>query len=231
VLALFCLITCIVGADGLKSVHYKELFNKISEEKRNKILNSAIIEFADHSFDSTNINNIAKKSGISIGAMYSYFGSKEELYATILQCAVETLKSVLDEIMLGDEDLLGKISRIIKSIQQHSRSNVHLTKLYCQMTSENRTEFIYKVVSEIEGVTAGLYTALLNEAQKSGSIRKDIDTRLFAFFLDNLFISLQFSYSCEYYKKRLEMFVDEEVFKNDDLVAEQLLKFIKGALC
>lgn len=208
---------------------YNDSFTKISEEKRNRILKTATTEFANHGFDSANINVIAKNSGISIGSMYSYFSSKEDLFSTVVHHAAETLKSILDEIMQSEEDLLVKLERIIKAIQLNSRTNVLLTKLYGQLTAENRPDLISKIVSEIESVSAELYSAFLEKAQKEKLIREDIDVKLFAFFLDNLFVSLQFSYACEYYKERLKIFAGEDVFEKDDLVAEQMMKFIKGA--
>lgn len=214
---------------SMKSILYNETFTRISEEKRNKILQTATNEFAEHGFESANINTIAKKSGISIGAMYSYFNSKENLFITIIQYAVETLKSVLDEIMLSDHDLLFKLEKIIQAIQLNSRENVQLTKLYGQLTAENRSDLISQIVSDMESVSADIYTKFLEQAQNEKIIRDDINVNLFAFFLDNLFITLQFSYSCEYYKKRMKIFVGEDIFENDDLVAEQLLEFIKSA--
>ncbi|MBC8586777.1 TetR/AcrR family transcriptional regulator [Paratissierella segnis] len=213
----------------MKTALYNDTFIKISEEKRNKIMQTAIAEFAEHGFESANINIIAKKSGISVGAMYSYFNSKEDLFATTVHYAVETLKSVLDEIMLEDADLLWKIEKIIKAIQINSRSNLLLTKLYNQMTAENRTDLIYQIVSEVESVSANLYTDLIEKAKEEKLIRTGIDAKLFAFFLDNLFVSLQFSYSCEYYKERFKIFAGADIFDKDDLVAEELMKFIKAA--
>ena len=99
------------------------------------------------------------------------------------------------------------------------------------MTTENNYELVWKIASEMEGITANLYASIIKKAQDDGIVRNDINPKYSAFFLDNLFVLLQFSYSCEYYKKRLKMFIDENVFDNDDLVAEELLKFIKGALC
>lgn len=214
---------------NMKPALYNDSFTKISEEKRNRILQTAITEFANHGFDSANINVIAKNSGISIGSMYSYFVSKEDLFFTVAHYAAETLKAVLDEIMLSEDDLLCKLEKIIKAIQLNSRTNELLTKLYGQLTAENRPDLISQIVLDIESVSANLYTSFLEKAQKEKIIRDDINVKLFAFFLDNLFISLQFSYSCEYYKERLKIFTSEDIFNNDDLVAEQLMKFIKSA--
>lgn len=213
----------------MNSNHILEAFNRISEEKRNRIFNAAINEFAEHGFESTNINNIAQNAGVSIGSMYKYFKNKEELYLAIIHFGVESLKGILEETISGEEDLLGKIEKIIKAIQSYSRSNINLTKVYNQMTNESHSGLVWEIVSDMEGVTAQLYSSLIEEAKAAGTVRNDADSKLFAYFLDNLFILLQFSYSCEYYKERLKMFVGEDVFDNDDLVSEQLMKFIKGA--
>ncbi len=213
----------------MKHVYYTESFEKITQEKRDKILGSAISEFAEHGFDSANINKIAKDAGVSIGSMYKYFSSKEDLFLTVVHFGVETTKAVLEEIIRSEGSLLTRIERIIRAIQSHSRSNMHLTMLYNEMTTESHSELVWKIVSDMEGVTAGLYSALIKEAQEKGDVRKDIDSNLFAFFLDNLFILLQFSYSCEYYRERLKLYVAEDILDNDELVADQLLKFIKGA--
>lgn len=209
--------------------YFKEAFKKVSEEKRNKILDTAIVEFAEHGFESANINNIALNSGVSVGSMYKYFDNKEDLFLTIIHYGVETLKTILSGIIQVEEPLDVRIEKIIKVIQTHSRENEHLTKLYNEMATESRSNLVWKIVSDMENATAGLYTSYIKEAQEAGIVRADINPRYFAFFLDNLFILLQFSYACEYYKERMKIFVGEDVFGQDDEVANELMKFIKGA--
>ncbi len=202
---------------------------KISDEKRKKILDAAIMEFSERGFDSANINSIAQNSGISVGSIYKYFDNKEDLFLTMVHFGVETLKKVLKEIMESDEHLESRIEKIIRAIQSHSRSNVHLTKLYNGMATESHSDLVWKIVSDMENATAGLYTSFIKEAQAAGQVRADVNANLFAFYLDNLFILLQFSYACEYYKERMKIFVGEDIFDKDELVVEQLMKFIKGA--
>ncbi|HOM88904.1 MAG TPA: TetR/AcrR family transcriptional regulator, partial [Spirochaetota bacterium] len=52
---------------------HKETFERISPEKRDRIITIATKEFAKNGFKGANINIIAKKAGISIGSMYNYF--------------------------------------------------------------------------------------------------------------------------------------------------------------
>src|SRR5690554_4802014 len=207
-----------------------ESFNKLSADKQEKILQTAIFEFATHGYNSANINKIAEKAGISVGSIYKYFNNKRDLYLTVISLSVEKLKTVLEEIVERKVDFLSTVEEIIKAIQRHSRKNIYLTTLYNEMTTENNSEFVWKIVSNIEGVTAKLHASFIEEAQKNEDARTDIDPTYFAFFLDNLFILLQFSYACEYYKERLKMFIDDQVFEHDELLVQQLMKFIKGAL-
>lgn len=209
--------------------HSKEAFNKLAPEKQQKILQSAVQEFAEHGYDSANINNIASNAEISIGSMYKYFNSKADLYLTVAQMGAETLRTALEQIISEEDPLLVSIEKIIRAIQSYSRQQQCLTRLYNEMTTENHSDLIWTVVSDIEGVTADLYAALIAKAQQAGEIRNDADTRYFAFFLDNLFILLQFSYACDYYKKRLKMYVSDDAFDNDEFMVEQIMKFIKGA--
>ena len=98
------------------------------------------------------------------------------------------------------------------------------------MATESNAEFAMLIASEIEGVTSDLYSTYLQKAQQDKQIRQDIDPRFFAFFIDSLFMMLQFSYSCEYYKDRMQLYTYENVFDDDALVRTQAMNFIKGAL-
>jgi len=208
----------------------KESFSKLPPNKQEKILQTAIAEFAEHGFDGANINIIAKKAGISVGSMYKYFNTKHDLYLMVVSSSVDKLNSVLNKIIGCKVDFLSTVEKIIRAIQVYSRENTYLTKLYNEMTTENNPEVVGKIVSNMEGITAKLYASFIEEAQKNEAARRDIDPRYFAFFLDNLFILLQFSYTCEYYKERLKLFIGDDVFDHDQLLVAELMKFIKGAL-
>ena len=208
----------------------RESFSKLSPDKQEKILQTAIVEFAEHGFDGANINIIAKKAGISVGSMYKYFKTKHDLYLMAVSSSVDKLKAVLNGIISRKMNFLNTVEAIIRAIQIHSRENISLTRLYNEMATENDPAVVGQIVSAMEGITAKLYASFIAEAQKNEGVRQDIDPRYFAFFLDNLFILLQFSYTCEYYKERLKLFIDEDVFAHDELLVAELMKFIKGAL-
>ncbi|MPM59539.1 hypothetical protein SDC9_106383 [bioreactor metagenome] len=51
---------------------------------RNKIIEEALREFNEKGYEGTSIRNIAKKSNTSVGNLYKYFKSKEELHENIV---------------------------------------------------------------------------------------------------------------------------------------------------
>lgn len=212
-------------------INANDIFHRISEEKQNIILEAALTEFAQFGYSEANINKIAERAHVSVGSIYKYFNDKQNLYLAIINYSVETLRTVLNQIMDGNDDFFGTVEKIIEVTQKYSKSKVNFAKLYNEMTTENNSELAWKTAADVEGVTAKLYASLIEEAQRKGVVKKDIDPRYFAFFIDNLFILLQFSYSCDYYKERLKMFVGEEAFEDDALLRAQLMKFIRGALC
>ena len=52
-----------------------------SEETRRQILDTALVLFRDNGFESTTIREIATQAGLSLGAAYYYFNSKEAIVA------------------------------------------------------------------------------------------------------------------------------------------------------
>ena len=56
-----------------------------------------------------------------------------------------------------------------------------------------------------------------------------IEPQLFAFFFDNLLMMLQFSYSCEYYQERMQIFCGEAALE-DTKMADRLTRFLLGAM-
>lgn len=63
----------------------KETFLKLSEEKKQKVLNAAKREFARVPIEQVSIKNIVEDAEIARGSFYQYFESKEDLLAYILK--------------------------------------------------------------------------------------------------------------------------------------------------
>ena len=209
---------------------YKEAFERASDERKEKILEVGINEFASKGYENANINIIAKNAGISIGLMYKYFNTKEDLFITCIQRGMSILDDAVDEILKSDDKLLTKAEKLIRTTCQLSQKDANYVKLYNEITSERNSEKAMEFAKAIEGETSKKYVKCITDALAKGDVRQDMDPRLFAFFLDNLLTSLQFSFTCDYYRNRLEIYTGVNVAElSEEQIVKQLLKFIESA--
>lgn len=209
---------------------YKEAFERASDERKEKILEVGIKEFASKGYENANINVIAKNAGISIGLMYKYFSTKEDLFITCIQRGMSILDDAVDEILKSDDKLLVKAEKLIRTTCQLSQKDAYYVKLYNEITSERNSDKAKEFAKAIEETTSKKYVKCITDALAKGDVRQDMDPRLFAFFLDNLLTSLQFSFTCDYYRNRLEIYTGVNVNElSEDQIVKQLLKFIESA--
>lgn len=59
----------------------KQTFFNLPEEKRNRLLKAAQVEFRKYSFNEASISHIIERANISRGSFYQYFEDKADLYA------------------------------------------------------------------------------------------------------------------------------------------------------
>lgn len=215
----------------IEKQYYKDAFERAGEERQNKILEMGIEEFSSKGYENANINVIAQKSGISIGLMYKYFSTKEDLFLTCLKRGMDILEKALYNIMISDDKLLIKAEKLIRTICMHSKKYSNYIKMYNEISSaKGSTDKIKLMVEEIETRRSSIYITSIGQALAKGDVRADLDPRLFAFFLDNLLTELQFSYTCDYYREKFKIYTGVDVNEADDeQVISQLLKFIESA--
>lgn len=208
----------------------QKTFDHLPVEKQQLILSTATEEFAQCGYEKANINVIADKAGVSIGSLYRYFSSKEDLFLKTVHEGTLFLSSTLEPIISSDQPILEKLRSIIHVIQTTSREHQSLIKLYSEMTSVGNRALAQRLSNEIETISAEAYARLLKDGQDRGEVRKDMDPRLGAFFLDNLFMSLQFSYVNGYYIQRFRTYAGEAIIEQDEKVAREMVNFIQSAL-
>lgn len=206
------------------------LFNRIDEEKQERILAAAIEEFAAHGYTGANVNRIAQAADISVGALYKYFSTKDALFLYIVEVAAQRLAEHVNRIVGEDIRLLSKIEKLLRIAYEYSETDPALIKLYNVFMSENDTVRAEALAQRLEGITAKAYTTLLAEAQSRGEIRADIDPGVLAYMLDNQLINMQFSFACNYYQKRFFMFVGEKNVRDREFVIHSMMRVIESML-
>lgn len=205
-----------------------ELFFRINEEKRERILSAIVEEFAGRGFANANVNNIAKRAGISVGALYKYFPTKDDLYMYIIEASSQIIEDYVIGILEEDIRFLSKIEKLLRLAQDYSKHEPDLIKLYNVFSAENDTEQAQMIAARIESITSSAYRKLIKNAQENNEIRDDIDAGILAFMLDNQLMAMQFSFACAYYDKRYSLFLGERNSKDNEYVINNMMKVIEG---
>ncbi len=75
-----------------------EQFEKMRQESRTIILETALTLFGQKGYHTTSMREIAEKADVSKGLLYNYFESKKDLLKNVLEMMMEELSQILEEI-------------------------------------------------------------------------------------------------------------------------------------
>ena len=207
-----------------------KIYQKLSEEKQNDLINAGIKEFADKGLTGASLSAIAKNAGISVGVIYKYYSDKNALFLACVHYGLETLSEVLNDVISHEDDIELCVKNIVNAVVQTSIDGSEINRMYNTISSMEANIFAKELAQEIEGVSAKGYCDLIAKSQKMGKIDKNADSNLFAFFFDSILMMIQFSYSCDYYKERLKLYCGQDVFENNEKMVNELTRFLLNAL-
>lgn len=214
---------------SINTVHHKPAFERAQDSYKSAVLEAGINEFSSLGLEKANINVIAKKAGVSVGLLYKYFDTKEDFFLTCVDEAMTTLENIIYSVVNSDDKILVRAEKLIRAIQATSGADSKYVKLYNEITKLSGNEDAAALAERVEGISAKAYTRFIESAKESGDIRADCDARMFAFFFDSLLMSLQFSYTCDYYRERLKIYCGDDIFSDNEKMVRELLKFIESA--
>lgn len=205
-----------------------ELFEKQNKDKQKRIIEAAILEFSEKGFENANTNKIARNANISVGSLFKYFENKTDLFLYIVKLAEAELESQIHSVLSMGKGFFETVGMILSLIDEYSKTDKALVRLYYEMTSIGQSSLVETVVSTLEKVAGSEYKTIIKKAQDRGEIRADVDPAVVAFILDNIFMSLQFSYAMPYYQLRKRLFVGEDI--DDKKIIQETMSILRNAL-
>ena len=204
------------------------MLKKLSEEKLEELLEAGVEEFALHGPAGASMRGIADRVGISVGALYKYYGDKDGFFRACLSRSLEALDAVLAEVTGEEAGLREYARRIIRALLRFSREHGAYVRLYGTLTASGGEEAA-ELAREIESVTARLYTRYIAAGQASGDLRQDMEPGMLAFFFDSLLMMVQFAGCCDYYRERFRLYCGGTTEEQEERLERELLKFFESA--
>jgi AcrR family transcriptional regulator len=156
---------------------------------RNKLLQAAEFEFGEKGFHEAAISGITYRAGVALGTFYTYFNSKEEIFAALVAYMSERTRRWVGERVAGAADRLEAerigLEAYIEFVRQHKG--------------------LYRIITEAEFVAndafrahyegfARAYLENLERAGKRGEIRKgDYEVWSWAIIGIDVFLGMRYA--------------------------------------
>ncbi|HOT62852.1 MAG TPA: TetR/AcrR family transcriptional regulator [Treponemataceae bacterium] len=141
------------------------------EKRRQEILNIGLDLFIRKGFAATKISDIAERANMSIGLLFHYFKSKEELYEELIQIGISGSKAILPD---ADTDPIAFFEATAKKVLDYAVNDPFTAKMFVLINQaehgDGANESIMKHLQQDEETLAS-FAALIEEGQRNGTIR------------------------------------------------------------
>lgn len=147
------------------------------QKARDKIIETAGRLFSQKGYDATSVHEICTTAGVSKGAFYHYFSTKETLFLILLEDWVERMKRVLagegDDQIPFPESLLNMADRSYEIFQTTEKNFSVMIGFWKEAL---RTPELWARSMRPYEESLSLVQKQVRDGQQTGLIRSDLDT-------------------------------------------------------
>jgi AcrR family transcriptional regulator len=207
--------------------NFGALFLKMEyNDKQIQIIEAAEKLFAEQGFAGTSVRDIAEAAHVNLAMISYYFGSKEKLMEAMFHHRGSDFKIQLENI-LQNKNLspIQKVEKLIDDYIDRIFRKQCFHKILTREQMANSTSAITEHIYQLKQRNYSLIKQLINEGQKSGDFKKNID---FSFLMMTLSgTASQLVTAQQYYRKinNLESMPDEEFEK---IIKKKLSSYLKN---
>jgi AcrR family transcriptional regulator len=148
---------------------------KVKDERREKILASALALYASKGLAATKISDIAEKTGMSQGLVYHYFKSKEQIFICLIRHAMERMNEAAQNLeklpITAQEKVILAVEGLLKGLE----TNVSTSAYYFLITQTALTDAYPEEAKEIirtqNDVKYDVMVRIFRQGQADGTIK------------------------------------------------------------
>jgi AcrR family transcriptional regulator len=153
--------------------------------RQRAILEAARRRFLRFGPRKTTMDEVAREAGCSRATLYAHFGSKEDLYASLLQADWEAFIEEVEEIRASSDDARRKIRRIVEATRATYANNQVLRLAAARDDEMTLAPVAHSFTRDQERKTIDLLKRVLAQGVKEGSLRR-IDPERVAYLMFHL---------------------------------------------
>lgn len=162
-------------------------FNRLDEDKKERIMRSAIAEFLTQGFEGTKIETIAANAEVAKGSIYQYFEDKKSLFLYAVTWTIEYFLKHFDrQSPLADMDVFDyflsssreRFALLEQEPQLLAFSIATYTGKYGSLTAD--------IIRELTRMANQEEIKLIRNGQRRGTIRTDLDDESLLLFFQGV---------------------------------------------
>jgi AcrR family transcriptional regulator len=147
------------------------------QQRRSQILDAAMACFARQGYHATSMDDVVRESGLSVGAIYTYFASKEDLFLALSDARAEQTLAYLNELFRRPGPINDKCREAVDYFFGNlAEELVPLARVSVEFLSEAaKSERIKERQDRRFGSIRQFFQWLLCDARDRGAVRSDVD--------------------------------------------------------
>lgn len=160
--------------------------SKDGEERRQELLDASLRLFCEKGYDKTSLNDILERVGVTKGAFYYYFESKEEaLDALVGQQAERTASAVETVVDNPGLPAVAKLNRVIAAAQAaRSENREERLQIFAVLDANDNAKFKYKLLASIKELGQPILKRLIEQGVREGSFHVSFIEETAALLMD-----------------------------------------------
>jgi AcrR family transcriptional regulator len=159
------------------------------EEARTRILTAANQVFGEKGYRQATMDDVAKKLGVSKGALYLYFASKEELFEAVSRAEPLAFKQILYSTFSENKNPLESAGEFFDKMLKRYGSNSGLSFEIFSEASHNPG--LRRVLRKTQDEYAATLMSYLEDGRKRGFIDRDLELRSITYALIGLWNGIE----------------------------------------
>ena len=183
----------------------KDTFFKIPKKKQDHILKCALKEFAKRGLSGTNILDVAKRAKISVGSLYTYVDSKEELYVAVAENLVTQMIDEMDQLKIKDS-FMDNVCMLFEAVNNSGRNKSDAMRFYFDMMTEMVTPKIKDATLRLEAAKREKYIMIIDQAIENQEVAETVERDLLAFMLDGYLQTFQLALTTTHYRNKTKVY-------------------------
>lgn len=201
-----------------------QTFFNLSKEKRNRIIEVALNEFAYKPYEKVNVTDIIEKSNIARGSFYQYFKGLDDLYNYLIDHGSEIKQRYVNKHLEGHQlnSMKDFLKVVFKAGLEYAKYHPEYTRMFSLMIRDNdSSDVVSKEFSERLKMSEKIYIDLIKQFDALPNADKE-ELKFTAHLLTKINIVF-----VDYY---LENLIGEETDNRDELSEKFIDKLFNGFL-